>query len=143
MKFALYCFLIFYSVAANSQRFSVIDKRFKQPLLKTNDISKLLNKQCFVFESENKDSIVNALEDYIELFSKVGRANYPFTDSRAGNTVIKVATKPMAYGDRYTISAETNINNSIYRIMFGDARQKNKYTVDNIRKFIDYVNNSN
>jgi hypothetical protein len=141
MKFilALIPILLFHTYVYG-QDYIIINKSFKAAITRTSTLAEEdYKKSNFIIRSSDVDTIVSSLTHYLPYLETIGRAGFISDELQAGDTKIKITSKPLSQGDTYSIEANTKIRNKVSRIIFGIAGQKNRYTAINIKRFINLL----
>lgn len=136
MKHSLILLLLSISICVHSQQFYALESTLKKSAFAIEDLTKYNSRKYFVFAKKDRDSIINGLEKYLLLITTIGRSPFTFDQTKAGSSTLKVLSKPMAYGDRYSVSIETVIDNNTWQMMFGHEKNRNSTTADKIKRFL-------
>lgn len=140
MKRFTFTILILCTLSSYSQRISLLDKNFKQPILFTDSISaEQIKSGYFPIETNNLDTFYSNVKYIIDMLKIRQRAKMQSFELRAGSSTIKVSRVPYAYGDRY-LGAVRNQFNEVEAVMpLLNHTVSNKDNANRLQKLLDYL----
>ncbi len=138
MKFLLSILLIV-PLFTSAQRFALIDRKLKIPILYTDSITVEQVKQGFIpVENKSIDTLIANIKYLIGIMEVRQRSKMQSFELKSSNVTIKTARTPFAYGDRYNSLMETHSNGVIAQYNIIDPTITNKKSVERLEKMIAY-----
>lgn len=140
MKAILTTLFIFISALSFSQKYALIDRDFKKPILFTDSVTiNQVSNNYFPIKVTDLDSLVANLEYIQKQLGNIQRSKFKSYRLQSGTTNTKVSTVPHAYGDAYDITLLTNANNVNAEYLLVSNVDMNKKAVKKISKFISFI----
>lgn len=123
-----------------SQKYALIDKSFKKPILFTDSVTiNQVSSDYFPIRTVDLDSVVANCNYLISELKDLQRVKFKSYKIRAGNTTAQISTVPKAYGDSYDITLQTKTNILIAEYLISSNQGLNKRAVKNLQAFINYI----
>jgi hypothetical protein len=126
-----------------SQKYALISKSLKQPIIYTDSLTVEQLRGNFAFEVKSYDTLYASLVYLKNMLSERKRSKMQSFDFKSGATTLSIERIPFAYGDRFKIIGTTQSNNieSVFKI--GNGINNNKATLDRLNKLIAYLKRNN
>jgi hypothetical protein len=139
----LYVFLLTIPVFSFGQRYALIDKHAKKPILYTDSLSlQQVKDGYFPVEKTKIDSFLANLSYLSDMFKGITRAKMQSFELRNGESTIKVERVPQAYGDRYIAVAETKSNVVSAVTPLTNLKISGKKNRAALKRLIGYITNN-
>ena len=140
MRWFLFLFLPAFSYG---QKTALLSQDFKKPILFTDSVTvEQVSSGYFAVEVSNFDTLYVNLKYLSNMLKTRKRSKMKYFEMKAGTTTIKTATTPKAYGDRFEIMAESNINNLTSRLKLTLMTNNNARNGKRIDQMIRYIENN-
>lgn len=132
--------LIIHPCFCHSQKYALLDKKMKVPILYTDSVTlEQVRKGFFPVKNESVDTLIANLLFVQDMLSKLQRSKAESFELHSASTIIGVNRVPYAYGDRYNISAQTSIGelNAVFRLT--SSEDSNKASAKRVSNILDYL----
>ncbi len=141
MKLVLLLLLVLITTNVFSQRYVIIDRKLKKPLIKADTVlQSQFNQGYFAIEYQNLNAVVNKLDSIKQRLLKVGREKYDEFTWKAGATTLNGKVLKWTYGDRFNVALSTDLGNGLTQSFYIiDARNKNKANAEYLKKLFAYI----
>lgn len=137
-----FLFLLMYILPlfSSGQKYALIDKNGKLPLIYTDSISVSQVKQGF-FPIENRsiDTFIANVRYLKSILIMRQRAKMEQFELKAASTVFQVSRVPFAYGDRFHTRLETTANSIKAYFTLIDPAISNSKSLSRLEKFEKYL----
>ena len=100
----------------------------------------ILPERAFIIRSSDLDTFKTVLNSYKQLLAKVQRATFSIQEQTAGEINFKLIPVGAALGDRYNISAESNVGGRRTTLRLSTATLSNKNNIHYINRLLSYLN---
>jgi hypothetical protein len=135
----LLCLLIISPTYLFSQRFALIDKNLKVPILYTDSVTvEQAKKGFFPIENKSVDTLVANIVYLNNILKVRQRSKMKSFELRSSNVVIKTQRVPYSYGDRYDATMESMSNEIIAQFSLISHLVSNKQSVKRLQKILNY-----
>jgi len=142
MKALLTLSFLCFSFVCSAQRFALLDRNFKSPILFTDSLTiNQVSNNYFPVRVTDLDSLVANLNYMKGQLNSIQRSKLKSFNLSSGLSQVNVTTIPHAYGDAYDIKLKTNSNNIIAEFLISSNMDLNKKAIKKIDKFIYYIKN--
>lgn len=145
MKYLLLLTVFLFTINnfSNAQRFALLDKTLKAPILYTDSVTvEQIKNKNFPIEVKNIDTFYANLMYLKEMLEVRQRSKVESFELRAGDVTIKTNRLPYAYGDRYSIIGESRIGELTAILNLSDGESSNAKSADKIKKLMDYIHSN-
>jgi len=140
MKGILISFFLLTAASAFSQKYALIDRDFKKPILFTDSVTiSQVSSNYFPIKTTDIDSLLANCNFLISELKTLQRAKFKSYKIRSGNTIVEVTTVSKAYGDSYNIMLQTKADIVIAEYLIASNQGLNKRAIKNLQAFIDYI----
>ena len=130
----------FISVLSYSQKYALLDRAVKQPILYTDSVTAThYVKGYFPVETEQLDSLIIYLRSIKHTILNNRRMKLDEMTTSFGRTRGILRASYAAYGDRYQVILYTRLPNIEVAYEIGRRDRYNKINAKNIQRFIDYI----
>lgn len=143
--------VLFISSLAHSQKYALIDKNIKLPVIYTDSVSvHQVTQGYFPVEKSKIDTFLANLSYIADLLNGISRSKMKSFELRSGSNIIEVSRMPFAYGDKYFVRTVTKTGNVIAEAHLSPSMKKSnkkqrkhylaliKYITQNQSLFGDY-----
>ncbi len=125
---------------SNAQKFALIDRDYKKPILFTDSVTiSQVSSNYFPVRVNDLDSLIANLEYLKTQLNSVQRSKFKSYKLRSGSSIILVTAVKHAYGDAYDILLTTATGYLNAEYLLADNTILNKKSIRNINRFIDFV----
>jgi len=139
-RIILICVLFIIASTCKAQKYALIDRDFKKPLLFTDSVTiNQVSSNYFPVRVDDLDSLNANLEYIKSQLTDVQRSKLKSYKLKSGNTEIQVNTISLAYGDAYDILLITKANNVNAEYLISSNKSLNKRAKKNISSFLEFI----
>jgi hypothetical protein len=133
-------FLFIFPIYSFSQKYALLDKKLKLPIIYSDSITvEQIKKGFFPVKNESVDSLIANFQYIREFLEKRQRSKAKSFELHSATTIITVKRVPYAYGDRYNIDAITNVGELTAMIKLSNSEISNKENVKHVDKVLSYL----
>ena len=129
MKIVSLLVLILVSYSAAAQKYALIDRDFKKPILYTDSVTiNQVSNKYFPVNAKDFDSLFANITYISGQLKSVQRAKFKSYKLRSGSTIIQVVAVPHAYGDAYNITLSSKRATVIVDFLLAKGIAANRIT---------------
>ena len=140
MKFLITFLIIGVSFISQAQKFALLDRDYKKPILFTDSITiNQVANNYFPVRVQDLDSLIANLEFIKTQLNNIQRSKFKSFRLPSGYTNLKLTTVPHAYGDAYDVLVLTSANNVNAEYLLASNEDLNKKATKKINAFIKYI----
>ena len=140
MKSIFTCILTSLIFTASAQKYALIDRNFKKPILFTDSVTiNQVTNNYFPIRVADIDSLNANLSFIIAQLSDIQRAKFKSYKLKSGNTIIQINTVAHAYGDAYDILLITSVDNLNAEYLLSSHKSLNKKAIKNINSLLEFL----
>jgi hypothetical protein len=140
MRMTFLCILILSAFIARGQKYALVDKDFKKPILFTDSVTiNQVSSNYFPIHVKDFDTLLANLGYLKGQLKSVQRAKFKSYKLKSGSTTIQINTVPQAYGDAFDIFLISSINNINAEYLLADHKILNKKAVKKIESFTKFM----
>ena len=131
---------ILYSFNVSAQKFALIDRDFKKPIIFTDSVTiNQVSKGYFPINVKDFDSLFANIIYLIDELKNIQRAKFKSYKIKSGSTTIQITTVPHAYGDAYNILLITSVNNLNAEYLLSNNQDLNKKATKKLNSFMNFI----
>jgi hypothetical protein len=136
----LFLFVVFSSITLIGQKYALIDRSFKKPILFTDSVTiGQVSSNYFPVNVNDIDTLLANIEYLKDQLKSIQRAKFKSYKLGSGNTFVNVTTVPHAYGDSYDILFLTSVHNINAEYLVATNKDLNKRAIKKLNAFGSYV----
>ena len=123
-----------------AQKFALIDKNFKIPILYSDSITvQQVTQGYFPIENKNVDSFIANILYLKSVLAERQRSKVKSFDLHSSSVTIQTSRVPYAYGDRYNSKAESRCGDLIATYTLIDSEEKSKNSKKRLERLLNYL----
>lgn len=136
----LLIFLLLLSSSCLAQKFVLIDKVMKSPLLYTDSVSlEQTSRGFFPIRVNDMDSVLNAMKKIKGILSVLAKNKFDGFRDQIGATTFKAAIFRMANGDRWEVTISTDTGPFTTSWILSNPQTSNKHSAKYLSRLITYI----